>query len=307
MRPCAQAREGVVGLRPGVVHHPVEGRVQVLGERSRVVEQDVGVELAPAQLGDEPAVAVGVEAGQQRPGMDLAPAQRQREPARAGEVGAVAQVAVVGQVPVGEARPTGPWLPPRRPRAGTCPAAGSALGSGSPGRSRTSIRAGRRVGAAQPASSQARWNGVNTRYGRAVGLADRSRRHGVVAPGGDQPGALGRQGRGDPGVALAAPWRVRLGHVHGERPELLGQGAQHLGRITGAHVQGAEVRRAAPPTSRPGTPAVAPRAAATARGRRRTAGRMAAPAASVTARASAGWSWVRRSRRNHITCCTGRP
>ena len=52
---------------------------------------------------------------------------------------------------------------------------------------------------------------------------------------------MGGQGPGDPGVALASPWGVRLGHVDGEGSELLGQGSEHLGGIAGAHVQGAQV------------------------------------------------------------------
>ena len=101
------------GLEPGagfVVGHPGH-RAQVAPRRVRPMPQDVGVELAPGQLGDEGRRAGrgrhrgGGEVGQQGARVDLAELQRLGQPRGAVQIRSVAALAVVGDSVGQEGRP----------------------------------------------------------------------------------------------------------------------------------------------------------------------------------------------------------
>ena len=185
-----------VGDRRAVVlvGHPGQRRAQVVPGRTRVVPQDIGVELAPGQLGREPLGTVAEvpaavrEVGQERAWVDRPDLEVGREPGHAVEVGAVAVGAVVGQGGVPEVRP-----PSQR-------------------RLLTRLGEGREVRASRASFSvlERRLVGAHLREAQALGLGG-GRRPAVLAPG------AGERGEDLVGRALAASHRTRAHGIRGAR------------------------------------------------------------------------------------------
>ena len=293
--PGRPGRERGVAVVPRVVGHDGPQRPV---RRAGVVPEHVGVELAPRELGAErrDVERRGGEVGEQRPRVQLAVLQRDREHRRArrGRAGRAGSRTAPG-------RRAGTTPSARAPRAS--PAGGSrtsvagASGSAVGPRRRPTAPRGRGAGAAQPWSSHAPRNGVNTWNGVPPCVV---RRPGATAYGEPVRTSGTRERPLDGVVATAAVRLGRRGHVHGGRADLPDHAGNTSPETRAARPAARRWPRPAPAGCARGTPGAARRTSATGRGRRRTTARprRRRPGPASPPRRSAGLSASLRSRRN---------
>ena len=293
--------------------HPGEVVAQRLPRALGVVPQDVGVEVAPAQLRAVPVGGLALvprEVGQQRARVDLAVLEVRRHrrrplapPAGRGPRGsppaapprtpASARGPPARRPPAAPRRPSRPGRARRASAPSRCRRPRRRRGRRSPGRPREPVR--------QPGPVE-RAEHLERRAGPAAQGARADR---VGGAGGHQLPAVGGQRGRDRGVAPAAvDARVR-GDVHLGGPHLRGQRRDDL---RGVPVPDDEARRPMRSSSerrersshaRRGGPAGSHNA-----GSNTKSGTTPSPRAASTAASSAGWSLRRRSRRNHSTVTT---
>ena len=244
----ASLAPGLDGLAAVVVVHPRQRGAQVVPRRLRVVPQDVGVELAPGQLGREPVGSLAEvpaavrEVGQEGAGVHGPDLEVRRQPRHPVEVGPVAVGAVVGQRTVAEVGP---------------PLEGGRLARGGQSRQAFCLAGvlegveGRLVG---PHLRQAQGLRLRGRSGPAVlaprlregredlvlrarAVAHRTRPHGIRGAGLD-PGDAGLAERCRHGAVAASPrGRGLAGDVDGTCAQLRGQCRDHLHRVTLPHAE----------------------------------------------------------------------
>ena len=228
--------DGVLGL---VVAHPRHLGPQVGPRRARLVEQDVGVELAPGELGlvrVGPLAPLPREVGEQRARVQDTELEVRRHPRGAVAVGAVAVVGVAVEGPLA------PRAPPREgrllPGRGSSGRSGAANAASRAAVASASLRAWRRgsvrgvgAGSGHPWARHALENGVKTLYGSPDPLTTRPGPHRVRRPRLDPLDPVLPQPLRDLLVA-AAPRRSRLaGHVDRGRADPLGERRHDPARV----------------------------------------------------------------------------
>jgi len=214
--PLAPGVDEPVGLGAGVVGQLRELAPQVVPGRVGLVPEDVGVELAPDQLGDvgvrrlRPPGRVRGDVGEDGARVDLAVLQRRRQPARRVEVGSVALLVVCRQPVVQERLP--PLERGRLPGLEARGCVGDRVAVHVVAQPRDPLGSRRGCGSAVlvPRLGEGREDLV----GRAGLVDDATRPHGIRRPGGDELAAVVGQRLLDRLVAAPAVGRRLARDVH---------------------------------------------------------------------------------------------